>query len=163
MAKLLDMIDSYLQENGLKYETNDFDDGIKKINMIFKLEQFDINVTILVDEDDDRYLFSCSPSWRVPENKRQQVLTLINDENYRRWSSRIAIDPEDGELVFLNTVNCPGLRPTKKNFQFNFELIMTICEDTTQRIMKETLFDKPEKPYGTNDGGLLSWTPRTDN
>lgn len=161
MQKLLDQIESYLNHHkDMTYEVErDYDIGVDRINFSDSLMDYS-TADVLIVEESRQILIRCFVGY-IPEGKRLYVMSLLNHANSCLWESRASIDLKDGELLFSHLVNCRGIEITEDNFFDNLDMVLSRCEDATDKILKEIRAHNHN--YVTDNDSFISWYPKDDN
>ena len=165
MAKIADQIENTLKSNDWNYERH-YNDEDKYDVFIFGIrgENVHIRVHIIVDEEMERYMVRCFPDWYVPKNLREEAMKILNKLNGARWLTRGSIDPEDGELVFVSTVICSGVKLSDKSIDLIINTNIGVTDDETMEIMKGVFGnDNSSASPASSPEPTLPWTPRSDN
>lgn len=165
MGKIADHIKKVLERNELHFETtHNKDTGLITFSFGVKGDNVRITVNVVVDEEMERYMVRCYPDWYVPKDKRLDILPMLNDKNITRWLTRVGVDPEDGELAFVWTVLCRGLKLNIDTTELHLYSTIQMADEETTDVMKAVYGGQspaaPEPEAGT---GPLPWTPRSDN
>ena len=109
MAKLMDAVTEFLQQDGWPYEP--IDDG-SVVRVLFQGDNAQFTCFGQTREDAEQFVFYSICPVSVPEHKRQEVAEFITRANYDMVLGNYEMDYGDGELRFKTSIDVEGTQLT---------------------------------------------------
>ncbi len=109
MAKLMDVVTAYLQQDGWPFELME---GGTVARVLFQGDNAQFTCYVQAREEAEQFVVYSLCPINVPEHKRMEMAEFITRANYDMVLGNYEMDFEDGELRFKTSIDVEGTQLT---------------------------------------------------